>query len=117
MGDENEEGKGGFVLLDGQSFIVKGTWERKPLEFGYDYWYQPYHNVLISTEWGAPKAFRSGFNPQHVADGLYGHHLNVMDWTTHELIKRIDLGPDGKLPLEIRFLHDPTATEATWGAP
>lgn len=58
------------MLLDGQSFIVKGTWERKPLEFGYDYWYQPYHNVLISTEWGAPKAFRSGFNPQHVADGM-----------------------------------------------
>lgn len=58
------------MLLDGQSFIVKGTWERKPLEFGYDYWYQPYHNVLISTEWGAPKAFRSGFNPQHVADGI-----------------------------------------------
>lgn len=56
--------------MDGQSFIVKGTWEKKPLEFGYDYWYQPYHNVLISTEWGAPKAFRSGFNPQHVADGM-----------------------------------------------
>ena len=60
---------GGFVLLDGQSFIVKGNWELEPLKFGYDYWYQPYHNVLISTEWGAPKAFRSGFNPQHVADG------------------------------------------------
>lgn len=38
-----------------------------------------------------------------------------MDWTTHELIKRIDLGPDGKLPLEIRFLHDPTATEGYVG--
>lgn len=47
--------------------------------------------------------------------GLYGHHLNVMDWTTHELIKRIDLGPDGQLPLEIRFLHDPTATEGFVG--
>lgn len=60
--------------MDGQSFIVKGTWEKKPLEFGYDYWYQPYHNVLISTEWGAPKAFRSGFNPQHVADGTNTRH-------------------------------------------
>ncbi|XP_062602151.1 methanethiol oxidase-like isoform X1 [Saccostrea cucullata] len=115
LGDENENAKGGFILLDGQSFIVKGNWETKPLEFGYDYWYQPYHNVLISTEWGAPKAFRNGFNPQHVTDGLYGHHLNVMDWTTHELIKRIDLGPDGQLPLEIRFLHDPTATEGYVG--
>lgn len=67
--------EGGFVLLDGQSFIVKGNWEREPLEFGYDYWYQPYHNVLISTEWGAPKAFRSGFNPQHVADGTKTYKL------------------------------------------
>ena len=21
----------------------------------YDYWYQPYHNVMISTEWGHPR--------------------------------------------------------------
>lgn len=53
--------------------------------------------------------------PLSFLQGLYGHHLNVMDWTTHELIKRIDLGPDGKLPLEIRFLHDPTATEGYVG--
>lgn len=53
--------------------------------------------------------------PLSLISGLYGHHLNVMDWTTHELIKRIDLGPDGRLPLEIRFLHDPTATEGYVG--
>lgn len=68
---------GGFVLLDGQSFIVKGNWEMEPLKFGYDYWYQPYHNVLISTEWGAPKAFRSGFNPQHVTDGNYSLGISI----------------------------------------
>lgn len=60
---------GGFILLDGTSFVIKKTWERESVEFGYDFWYQPYHNVMISTEWGAPKAFRSGFNPAHVEQG------------------------------------------------
>lgn len=59
--------------------------------------------------------FMSTLCPLSLISGLYGHHLNVMDWTTHELIKRIDLGPDGRLPLEIRFLHDPTATEGYVG--
>ena len=36
---------------------------------GYDFWYQPRHNVMISTEWGAPQMIKNGFDPQHVADG------------------------------------------------
>jgi len=43
--------------------------------------------------------------------GHYGRHLNVWDWTTHEMSQRIDLGPDGKIPLEVRFLHDPDESE------
>ena len=57
------------MLLDGQTFRVKGSWEDKPGVFGYDFWYQPRHNVMISTEWGAPWAIKSGFNPKHVAEG------------------------------------------------
>jgi hypothetical protein len=30
---------GGFILLDGTSFVIKKTWEREPVEFGYDFWY------------------------------------------------------------------------------
>ena len=47
--------------------------------------------------------------------GHYGHSLNVWSWSTHEQIQRIDLGPEGLIPLEIRFLHDPTATEGYVG--
>ncbi|KAK3095951.1 hypothetical protein FSP39_021240 [Pinctada imbricata] len=115
MGDPDGNNKGGFILLDGQSFVVKGNWEKEPLEFGYDYWYQPYHNVMISTEWGAPNCFRKGFDPADVKKGLYGHSLNVFDWTTHELIQRIDMGSDGLIPLEIRFKHDPKAAEGFVG--
>lgn len=42
-----------------------------------------------------------------VFQGHYGSFLNVWNWTTHELVQRIDLGLDGKAPLEIRFLHNP----------
>ena len=47
--------------------------------------------------------------------GHYGQHLNVWDWEKHTLLQRIDLGPDGLVPLEIRFLHDPDAAEGYVG--
>ena len=61
---------GGFILLDGDSFEVKGNWEGSfSTQFGYDFWYQRRHNVMISSEWGDPHAFLTGFNPAHVAEG------------------------------------------------
>lgn len=62
---------GGFVLLDGETFEVKGTWERPggAAPLGYDFWYQPRHNVMISTEWAAPNVLRDGFNPADVQAG------------------------------------------------
>lgn len=72
--------------------------------FGYDFWYQPRFNTMISTSWGAPKAFRQGFNLQHVADGLYGRHLHVYNWPGGELRQTLDLGEKGLLPLEVDIL-------------
>jgi selenium-binding protein 1 len=115
MGDAKGNGKGAFMLIDGETFTLKDTWSKTSAEFGYDFWYQPRHNVMISTEWGHPWALSKGFDPQHVAKGYYGHSLNVWDWTTHEFKQRIDMGPDGKIPLEIRFLHNPDATEGFVG--
>lgn len=48
-----------------------GNWEHpgEAAPFGYDFWYQPRHNVMISTEWGAPKALANGFDVAHVAEG------------------------------------------------
>ena len=61
--------QGGFVLVDGKNYSVKGKWQEQTTEFGYDFWYQPRHNVMVSSEWGEPKSFCNGFNPQHVTDG------------------------------------------------
>ncbi|XP_022105572.1 selenium-binding protein 1-like [Acanthaster planci] len=119
MGDAKRpgEGKGGFIILDGKEFSVVGHWEKEghSSPFGYDFWYQPFHNVMISTEWGAPKAFLKGFDPADYANGLYGHTLHVYDWENHTLQQNIDMGDEGAIPLEIRFLHNPLATEGVVG--
>ncbi|XP_075978719.1 methanethiol oxidase isoform X3 [Anticarsia gemmatalis] len=60
MGDKDENGKGDFVLIDSKTLKMTGTWTKgnKTANFGYDFWYQPYHDVMFSTEWGAPKRFK-----------------------------------------------------------
>lgn len=109
LGNAQRQAKGSFVLIDANEWIVKGLWSETSVAFGYDYWYQPRHNVMISTEWGAPAAFSKGFSVDHVSEGLYGKSLNVWDWKERKLIQTIDLGSEGFMPLEIRFLHDPSA--------
>ncbi|NWI80734.1 SBP1 oxidase, partial [Dryoscopus gambensis] len=116
LGDPAGNGKGGFILLDAETFEVKGTWEKgdKVPPMGYDFWYQPRHNVLISTEWGIPKVLGYGFDPNDLGKGRYGRRLNVWDWSTHRYIQAIDVGEDSA-PLEIRFLHDPNASQGFVG--
>ena len=111
LGDKDGNGKGSFVLFDGQTFEVMGTWEGdgNAVPFCYDFWYQPRHNIMVSTEWGAPNAFLKGFNPQDVACGKYGNKLHFWEWESRKLIKSLDLGPEGWIPLEVRFLHEPSA--------
>jgi len=120
MGDgPDHNGKGTFILIDGATFKVKGTYakdEKDIVPFGYDYWYQPHHNVMISTEWGHPRSFKEGLNVEHVAQGHYGTHLNVYDWQKAKLIQRIDLGMEGVMPLEIRFQHDPRSSQGFVGS-
>jgi len=45
-----------------------------------------------------------------IATGKYGHTLHVWDLNNHTPLQHIDLGDEGMIPLEIRFLHNPDAT-------
>ena len=118
LGDANGDGTGGFAVLDAHTFEVKGRWEnggRKP-ELGYDFWYQPRQNVLISSEFGEPNAYEPGFNIEDVVAGRYGQRLHFWDLAERRLEQTLDLGEAGLIPLEVRWLHDPEADQGFVGA-
>ncbi|XGW30027.1 hypothetical protein V3C99_009219 [Haemonchus contortus] len=118
LGDENGNHKGNFLLLDGQTFEPKGCWldSKSIVPFNYDFWYQPRRDVMISTEWGTPNLIKQGFKLKNVEEGEYGHSVHIFKWSTHEKLQTIDLPmPEGALPLEVRFLHEPTSPYAFAG--
>ena len=107
LGDAQGNGPGGFLLLDDQ-FRIKGRWEKEAvgMQFNYDFWYQPRHNVMVSTEWAAPKTFAPGPRFEDVAAGKYGRRIHFWDWKQRRLTQSLDLG-EGSIPLEVRCAHDP----------
>ncbi|XP_055296101.1 methanethiol oxidase [Sitodiplosis mosellana] len=109
MGDRDDNAKGDFIQFDNQ-FNCLGTWARgdKQPDCGYDFWYQPHFDVLVASEWGAPKLFKRGFKMSDIENPKeYGRTLNFYRLSDHKLFQTIDLGTDGITPLEVRFLHDP----------
>ena len=115
LGDGAGNAPGGFLLLD-ENFDIAGRWEADGMDFNYDFWYQPRHNVMISSGLAAPNTYYPGFNLEDVAAGLYSQRLNLWDWQKKELVQHIDLGEEGLVPLEVRFLHDPDKADAFIGA-
>jgi selenium-binding protein 1 len=118
LGDADGNGAGGFAVLDARTFEVKGRWENggeKP-PFNYDFWYQPRKNVLVSSEFGEPKAYEPGFDPADVASGRYGQRIHFWNLETRTREQTVDLGEKGLLPFEVRWLHDPDSEEGFVGA-
>ncbi len=117
LGDADGNAPGGFLLLD-ENFDIKGSWEndKTGMDFNYDFWYQPRHNVMVSSEWAAPKTYYPGFELDDVAAGNYGRKIHFWDWRQRELVQSIDMGEEGNIPLEVRFHHDPDSTHGYVGA-
>ncbi|XP_017767168.1 PREDICTED: selenium-binding protein 1-B isoform X5 [Eufriesea mexicana] len=118
LGKPNGDAMGEFLCIDAETLKVKGTWSTgtKRAMFGYDFWYQPYHDVLVATEWGVPRIFKRGYAITDSYDpAIYGRSLNFYSWNKRELKQVLNLGEDGIAPLEIRFLHDPKASEGFVG--
>jgi selenium-binding protein 1 len=118
LGDADGNRSGGFAVVDAHTFELKGRWENggpKP-EFGYDFWYQPRKNTLISSEFGEPNAFEGGFDLDDVMAGRYGHQIHFWNLADRTLEQTVDLGENGLVPLEVRWLHDPDADEGFVGA-
>jgi methanethiol oxidase len=111
LGDAEGNAPGGFVLLD-EDFNITGRWEKAVdgMAFNYDFWYQPRHNVMVSSEFGAPNTYVPGFNLDDVAAGRYGRRIHFWDWQERHIVKSVDLGDEGLIPLEVRFQHNPDST-------
>jgi methanethiol oxidase len=117
LGDREGGGAGGFACLDARSFEVKGRWEDGATpELGYDFWYQPRRNVLVSSEFGEPNAYEPGFEVEDVAAGRYGRRLHFWNLAERRLVQTIELGEAGLVPLEVRWLHDPDSEQGFVGA-
>jgi selenium-binding protein 1 len=117
LGNEKGEGPGGFLLLN-DKFEVVGPWEKDKtgMKYNYDFWYQPRHNVMVSSEWAAPKTVVPGFKLDDVKAGKYGQQLHFWNWKEKKIAKTVDLGSDGLIPLEVRFHHNPDSTHGFVGA-
>ena len=117
LGDAQGNAPGGFLEID-EEFNLIGTWEdnSKGMNFNYDFWYQPRHNVMVSSEWAAPNTVRKGFHLEDVQAGKYGQHLQFWDWSRREISQSVDLGEGGMIPLEVRFHHNPDSTHGFVGA-
>src|SRR5204862_40306 len=69
-----------------------------------------------SSEFGAPNAYEPGFDLADVEAGRYGQRLHFWNLERHELEQTIDLGPNGLVPLEIRWQHNPASDQGFVGA-
>ncbi|QEG35487.1 selenium-binding protein SBP56-related protein [Bythopirellula goksoeyrii] len=117
LGNGAGEAPGGFLELDAELNIV-GPWQKslEGMNFNYDYWYQPRHNVMVSSEWAAPNTVSQGFSLEDVKAGKYGQHLQFWNWKERKIEQTVDLGSGGLIPLEVRFYHNPDSTHGFVGA-
>ncbi|WP_049893044.1 selenium-binding protein SBP56-related protein [Natronococcus jeotgali] len=116
LGNADGDLPGGFLLLDAD-FEVEGRWDAPgDIEMNYDFWYQPRRNVMVSSEWAAPATYQPGFDLEDVEAGNYGRKLHFWNWEDRTVEQTIDLGEEGLVPLEVRFLHSPDSEHAYVGA-
>ena len=117
LGNAAGEAPGGYLHLD-RDFRIVGRWENSmgDIPFGYDFWYQPRHNVMASSEWAAPNTFMPGFDLEEVGHLKYGRRIHLWDFKRREPRQTFYLGEDGLIPLEVRFHHDPDSSHGFCGA-
>jgi len=117
LGDASGEAPGGFLHVN-EDFEIVGRWENDitGMLFNYDFWYQPRHNAMVSSEWAAPNTFMPGFDLEDVGLLKYGRRLHFWNFEKHSIEKTVYLGEDGLVPLEVRFHHNPESTHGFCGA-
>jgi selenium-binding protein 1 len=109
LGAPGGDGPGGIFMLDHETFDVKGAWEkdRGPQRLAYDFWWHLGHDTMITSEWGTPNMVKDGVNPDLLLSGQYGNALHVWDLKRRTHLKKLELGAEQQMVLELRPAHDP----------
>src|SRR5690606_38042880 len=109
LGDVNGDGPGGIFVLNHQTFEPKGRWEKErgPQHLAYDFWWHLGHDTMITSEWGTPNMVKDGVSPELLLGGKYGNSLLVWDLRTRRHVKKLELGPEQQMVLELRPAHNP----------
>ena len=112
LGSVDGNGPGGILMIDPETFDIKGAWEadRGPQYLAYDFWWHLGHDTMITSEWGTPSMVENGVNPELLLAGKYGHALHRWDLHKRRHQQTLDLGPEQQMVLELRPSHDPDET-------
>jgi methanethiol oxidase len=110
LGATDGNGPGGIFMLDHETFDVVGPWERERGEqyLSYDFWWHLGHDTMITSEWGTPNMVKDGLDPELLLAGKYGNALHVWDLQTRRHLKKLELGAEQQMVLELRPAHDPS---------
>ena len=109
LGAPSGDGPGGVFVLDHDDFSVRGAWEKErgPQHLAYDFWWHLGHDAMITSEWGTPNMVKDGVNPELLLAGKYGNALHVWDLKTRKHVKKLELGAEQQMALELRPAHNP----------
>jgi methanethiol oxidase len=109
LGAPDGNGPGGIFMLDHDTFEVKGAWEKErgPQHLAYDFFWHLGHDTMITSEWGTPNMVKDGVNPELLLGGKYGNALHVWDLRTRKHLKKLELGAEQQMVLELRPAHNP----------
>jgi len=110
LGNPRGEAPGGILLIDHETFDVRGQWEidRGPQRLAYDAWWHLGYDTLITSEWGTPSTFEDGLVPEILLKSQYGRKLHFWDLNKRSHLQEIDFGEEYQLVFELRPAHDPT---------
>ena len=109
LGNVDGDGPGGIFVLDHETFELVGRWEKErgPQHLAYDFWWHLGHDTMITSEWGTPNMVKDGVNPELLLGGKYGNALHVWDLKTRRHLKKLELGAEQQMVLELRPAHNP----------
>src|SRR5262245_56660125 len=109
LGSADGKGPGGIFVINPDTFEIEGRWEqdRGPQYLAYDFWWHLGHDTMITSEWGTPNMVKNGVDPELLLSGKYGNALHVWDLKKRTHLKKLELGAEQQMVLELRPAHNP----------